>query len=51
MARKTTSPALTPVWTVTAQHPGLQALLRAMESGDVTVHTVDTTEPSVLARP
>jgi ATP-dependent Lhr-like helicase len=28
---------------------GLQALLRAMESGEVTVHTVDTTEPSVLA--
>jgi ATP-dependent Lhr-like helicase len=28
---------------------GLQALLEAMESGDVTVHTVDTTEPSVLA--
>ena len=28
---------------------GLRALLEAMERGDVTVHTVDTTEPSVLA--
>ena len=28
---------------------GLRALLHAVESGDVAVHTVDTTEPSVLA--
>ncbi|HEX6310565.1 MAG TPA: DEAD/DEAH box helicase [Acidimicrobiia bacterium] len=28
---------------------GLRALLEAMEAGEVTVHTVDTTEPSVLA--
>ena len=28
---------------------GLCSLLRAMEAGEVTVHTVDTTEPSVLA--
>jgi ATP-dependent Lhr-like helicase len=28
---------------------GLRSLLLAMESGEVTVHTVDTTEPSVLA--
>ena len=28
---------------------GLHALLVAMECGEVTVHTVDTTEPSVLA--